>query len=114
MRRFHRARLARGSWRLSGVTVVVLLAWVAPAGADVPVTVPGCYGAGPAVVCDLTLVMGPVESVAVSFVDVPVCAGTCTWVGVPVPAVQTAPDHPICASWEDLAGNLSSECWYLP
>lgn len=103
-----RRRIVRAIFA-AGVTVAV--SGGGAARAHTTVTVPGCFGAGPAVVCELTLDVGPLESVTVSFVDVPVCVSTCTWVGVPLPDVALDLGHPICARWTDLAGDPSGQCW---
>jgi hypothetical protein len=82
--------------------LAVPLALAPPAHAD-PI-VDGCYGVA-VVVCDPT-VSAPV---GVNTTEVPVCAGTCTYVAVPVPDVGSVNDD-VCATWTDDRGGPGGTC----
>lgn len=63
----------------------------------------GCYGVG-VVVCDPYTSGSPVDY---DYLPVPVCAGSCQTVNVPVPGLS---DDDICVGWTDQAGNETERC----
>src|SRR5688572_24845282 len=65
------------------------------------VTVDGCYGAGTAVFCDVTVSYGEPVTVSTTRKPVPVCAGSCSTYYVPVPRADTG-GEPLtaCVTWE--------------
>ena len=74
------------------------------------ITVDGCYGAGPAVFCDITVTYGEPVTVTTSRSPVPVCAGSCSTYYVPIPKVKADGD-PLapCVTWNDPS---AVECRY--
>ena len=74
------------------------------------VTVDGCYGAGPAVVCDVTVSYGEPVTVTTSRTPVPVCAGSCSTHYVPAPRVGTGGEPlTVCVTWD---GPAHPHCRY--
>lgn len=65
----------------------------------------GCYGAA-VIVCDPHVTGSPVGT---SSTTVPVCAGSCQNVDVPVP---TGAEGPTCVGFSDQDGNTTEECVY--
>jgi uncharacterized membrane protein len=63
----------------------------------------GCYGVGVAV-CDPSISSRPYTT---SSVKVPVCAGTCTDVSVPIVKPN---GQPLCVSYEDRNGTAQDIC----
>lgn len=87
---------------------LALTTLAAPAQASTGVTLPGCYGAGSAVYCDVTVTIPvPVEVYETS---VPVCAGTCTDVPVTLARLDRDEEIVICATWTNRAGYPSGVC----
>lgn len=70
------------------------------------VTVPGCFGAV-IIYCNPTLEYYLPYSVTTSPSTVPVCAGTCVDVPVPVPSVTSHGDARVCVTARDRNGNTN-------
>lgn len=99
--------------RLATTLLVAPLTVVAGSGAAeaVDVTVPGCYGAASAVVCDATLSLPLPYTVETYETTIPVCAGTCRDVEVTlVRLVSTGDQLVVCATWQDRYGNQTGVC----
>lgn len=103
-----RIRLRAALLVLPLVAVPVVLGAV-PAYAE-DVTVPGCYGAGDAIVCNLTVTYTGVPGVEFYSETVPVCAGTCYDVPVTFVRADFSEAFRVCASWTDGAGNPQGTC----
>lgn len=71
---------------------------------------PGCYGAGAAVICDVTVTAGVPAGVGTYQTTVPVCAGTCTYVPVTLVTVTGGDPLLLCVSYHTLTGPVVSEC----
>lgn len=78
------------------------------------ITVPGCYGAESAIVCDPTVSWGVPAGVEVYEETVEVCAGTCR--DVPVTLVRTTAGDPlaVCVSYVSRSGVPTSRCVTVP
>jgi hypothetical protein len=77
----------------------------APAASAEPI-VSGCWGAGPASLCDPYLRVTPVQG---DPSPTPVCAGTCTYVGVPTVEPEQA-RYQVCLVYRTPSGQTASEC----
>ena len=75
----------------------------------VSTTVPGCYGAGPAIYCDLTLSAETPEPVFAT-TTVPVCVGPCYDVPVTTASVKPGSALRVCYSYKDKAGYSYGGC----
>lgn len=87
-----------------------LVAGATPASAG-DVTVPGCYGAADAVVCNPTVTYWDPPGIEPYVETVPVCAVACY--DVPVTLVRVGPSttFQLCVSWTDRAGDPSETCY---
>lgn len=87
---------------------LALATLAAPAQAEDLLLLPGCYGAGSAIYCDVTVTVPvPVETYSTT---IPVCAGTCTDVPVTLVRRDTNEEIVICATWTNRAGYPSGVC----
>jgi hypothetical protein len=98
--------------RLATVLLAAPLALAATTGAAhaTSVTVPGCYGAGTAIVCNLTVTVGVPAGVETYETSVPVCVGTC--MDVPLTLVRRTSGDPlqVCVSYTTYGGSYVSTC----
>ena len=98
--------------RAATLAAAGLLATVAVAGSaqadPITVNVPGCWGAGTTVVCDLTITVNA-PSVAPKTTYVPVCLGTCQTVPVTTVSANTKTTN-VCYSYVDGWGQTFSDC----
>lgn len=74
------------------------------------VTVPGCFGAASAIICDPTVEYVLPLDVTTYQTSVPVCAGSCY--DIPVTLVRSNPvtNPHVCFSYADRSGNVTSTC----
>jgi len=86
--------------RLAAALAAASFLVAVPAHADI---LSGCFGVA-VVVCH-PKVYTPVGTEPT---EVPVCAGSCTYVNVPVPTVD--PDGSVCLSWGDDRGGSYNTC----
>ncbi|HEX8003312.1 MAG TPA: hypothetical protein VF519_11520 [Mycobacteriales bacterium] len=77
----------------------------APAASAEPI-VDGCWGAASASFCDPSLVVTPLQG---DPSPTPVCAGTCTYVGVPTVEPEQA-RYQVCVVYRTPSGQTASEC----
>jgi hypothetical protein len=88
--------------RLRAALVLAVVPLVLATGAShADPLLPGCWGAGSEIVCDVSA-----SGVGIDSDSVPVCAGTCT--NVPVPSLDTGSD--ICVTYTTQSGSPRSAC----
>ena len=93
------------STRVAMLVLAAPLAF-APAASAEPI-IEGCWGAASASYCDPTLRVTPIQG---DPSPTPVCAGTCTYVGVPtVEPVQER--YEVCLDYTTPAGYPASDCY---
>lgn len=99
--------MRRSLFRACTVAAGALLCSPVTAAAADP-TLPGCYGAATAIVCNVTVDVRLPYAVGTTQTTVPVCAGTCT--DVPVTLVQATATWPgeVCVSYTDRSGTQQS------
>jgi hypothetical protein len=96
--------------RLATLLLGIPIAFATGAGTAGATTVPGCYGASTAIVCNPSADVGLPYGVETYEMTVPVCAGTCQ--DVPVTLVRTKPgqSYLVCTSYEDAAHVAHPSC----
>ena len=103
--------------RLATLAIAVPLTLAAVAGSaqanHVGTTVPGCYGGGTnaTVVCNFTVSVGNPYATYKYTQQVPICAGTCSYVPVTLYGVtSTGEQLNVCYSYTNGSGTLFSDC----
>lgn len=91
--------------KIAATALLVPLAFAPTASAE-PI-VDGCWGAGPASYCDPSLRITPIKG---DSTPTPVCAGTCTYVGVPTFEPQQH-RYEVCIDYTTPQGYSASECF---
>lgn len=88
----------------AAATAASCLVYAASSSSATEQTVPGCFGAATAIVCDVTVEVTSPVAVGTTEILVPVCVGTCT--DVPVTVVEADVDWPgeICVSYSNRNG----------
>ena len=91
--------------KITATALLVPLAFASAASAE-PL-IEGCWGAGSASYCDPSVRITPIRG---DSSPTPVCAGTCTYVGVPT--VQPVQDrYEVCIDYTTPAGYPASDCY---
>ena len=90
--------------RLLALALVAPAAFAVPASADP--TLPGCWGADAAAVCNATVIVSPVTT---GSRQTPVCAGTCVWVSVPTVGADSLVVS-ACVTYETPSGSPEGSC----
>ena len=99
-----RIRTLLTTFALTALSTVAGVGLATPAGAT-SATLPGCYGAGPYILCQITVRIDLPVDAGLTMGSIPVCVDTC--VDVPVPLVLVNPDNPdggICVTATDQSG----------